>query len=213
MFSVPKEDRNFMRFFWFQGNNPNEDLVEYRIFGNRPSSAVTTFALRVTCRGLEASYLAGTFIEDDGLSTAQSDEGSINILRETRGILAKFNIRLHKIASNRTNVMAAFPDSEVAEEIKDLLPQNHHAQGTLGMTWNLREDQLSVTTSLPDRPFSRRGVLGTVNAPYDNIGFISPVILAGRLFQRSVIPKKSGGDPSIQELDWDDPLTDRYSME
>ncbi|XP_059085507.1 uncharacterized protein LOC131882394 [Tigriopus californicus] len=219
---VPKEDRDFMQFFWFRGNNPNEDLVEYRalvhIFGNRPSPAVATFALRAACRGQEAPRLARTFIEDhfymdDGLGTAQSEEEAINILREARRILAKFNIRLHKIASNRTSVMAAFPDSEVAEEIKDLWPQDHHAQGTLGMTWNLREDRLSVTTTIPDRPFTRRGVLGTVNALYDNIGFISPVILAGRLFQRSVIPRKADGDPSLQELDWDDPLPDRYSME
>ncbi|XP_059094108.1 uncharacterized protein LOC131889117 [Tigriopus californicus] len=178
MFYVPKEDRDFMRFFWFQGNKPNEDLVEYRalvhIFANRPSPAVATFALRVACRGQKASCLARTFVKDhfyvdDGLGTAHSEGEAINKLREARRILAKFNLRLHKIASNKTNVMAAFPDSEVAEEIKDLWPQDHHGQGTLGMTWNLREDRLSVTTSIPDWPFTRRRVVGTVNAPYDNI--------------------------------------------
>ena len=40
---------------------------------------------------------------------------------------------------------------------------------------------------------------------YDPIGFVSPIILGGRLFQRQVL-SESSSDADTAKLQWDDPL-------
>lgn len=57
-------------------------------------------------------------------------------------MLALSNLRLHKIASNKVEVMDAFPTEDWAKDIKDLylsvgeLP----VQRSLGLSWNLMSD-------------------------------------------------------------------------
>eukprot|EP00064_Thunnus_orientalis_P013881 superscaffoldBa00002325_g13922 len=45
-----EEDRNFLRFLWFQNNDPAKDIIECRMrvhfFGNSPSPAVAIYCLR-----------------------------------------------------------------------------------------------------------------------------------------------------------------------
>ena len=49
-FHVPEDQRNFMRFFWFKDNNPDNPLVQFRanvhIFGNKSSPSVAIAGLR-----------------------------------------------------------------------------------------------------------------------------------------------------------------------
>lgn len=58
--------------------------------------------------------------EDDGLRSFATEAEAIDVLRRTQRMLAVSNIMLHKIASNRTEVMNAFPAEERANDIKDL---------------------------------------------------------------------------------------------
>ena len=48
-FLVREDHRNFLRFLWYSDNNPDKDLVEYRmrahVFGNSPSPAIVTYGL------------------------------------------------------------------------------------------------------------------------------------------------------------------------
>jgi hypothetical protein len=62
-FRVQQEHRDYLRFFWYRNNNPEDDLVEYRmkvhVFGNRPSLAVAAYGLRMI-----AGISSKTFGED-----------------------------------------------------------------------------------------------------------------------------------------------------
>ena len=82
-------------------------------------------------------------------------------------------------------------------------------QHTLGIEWNTKSDNFVVRTNVPDRPFTKRGVLATCNSTFDPLGFVSPIILTGRILQRILIPAKSS-DPTLANLDWDDPLPSEY---
>ena len=48
-FLAREDHRNFLRFLWYRNNNPDMDLVEYRmrahVFGNSPSPAIATYGL------------------------------------------------------------------------------------------------------------------------------------------------------------------------
>ena len=60
---------------------------------------------------------------------------------------------------------------------------------------------------MPDKPFTRRGVLSTINSIYDPLGLAVPVLLEGRLLlQKLIIIGKSKNNEKL--LGWDDPLPD-----
>lgn len=63
-------------------------------------------------------------------------------------MLAESNLRLHKVASNSSQVMEAFPVDDRAKDLKDL---------------DLGVDPLPLQRSL-GLPYMRRGVLSTVNS-------------------------------------------------
>ena len=59
-FHVNPEHRNFLRFLWFENNDPRQEIIDYsmtvHIFGNCPSPAVTTFGMRRTAEDGEEVY-------------------------------------------------------------------------------------------------------------------------------------------------------------
>ena len=59
-FHVEPEHRDFLRFLWYAENNPNGEIIEYRmnvhLFGNTSSPAVATFCLRKTAQEAEAQF-------------------------------------------------------------------------------------------------------------------------------------------------------------
>ena len=86
-------------------------------------------------------------------------------------------------------------------------------QRTLGVAWDIKSDSFVMKINLPSREFSKRGILSTINSVFDPIGIASPVCLAGRLFQRSILPKKGQGSPEVEELGWDDILPATYRQQ
>lgn len=216
-FQLDECDRDFVRFYWFRDNNPTYPLVQFRarvhIFGNTASPAIANFGLRYTARqsATDAFPKSKQFIEenfyvDDGLGGADTAAQAINVLQGARSILQRFNIRLHKIASNSKEVMGAFPTSELVDVATiDLREPNIHQ--TLGVSWDLATDHFTFKVSIPDRPFTRRGVLSVVNSLFDPQGVASPVILTGRLIQRKLmLDKDACSKTDTQSQDWDDPL-------
>nr|XP_054601538.1 uncharacterized protein LOC129164687 [Nothobranchius furzeri] len=114
-------------------------------------------------------------------------------------MLADSNIRLHKIASNHNKVVEEFPSEERAKELKDLelgvdpLPM----QRSLGLNWNLQTDCFTFLVSQEEKPFTRRGILSTVNSIFDPIGFVAPVTIQGKAIVREL---------SIEHCEWDAPI-------
>lgn len=209
-FFVRPEDRNFLRFFWYQDNDPSKEVIEFRmkvhIFGNSPSPAVAIYGLRLAAQAEETEYGtdAREFVErdfyfDDGLKSLPTIEAAIDLLRRTQEMLACSNLRLHKIASNTSAVMNAFTMQDRATDLRDLdlgvdpLP----IQWTLGISWDLKSDAFTFQVSNEKRPFTCRGVLSTVNGLYDPLGFAAPVIIRGKAILQ---------DLTADVQDWDAPL-------
>ncbi|XP_071211807.1 uncharacterized protein [Salvelinus alpinus] len=108
-------------------------------------------------------------------------------------------MKLHKIASNSKTVMEAFPMEDRAKDLKDLdlgvdpLP----FQRSLGLSWNLETDSFSFQVSHNEKPFTRRGILSTVNSLYDPLGFVAPITMQGKALIREL---------SSDQSEWDAPL-------
>lgn len=122
-------------------------------------------------------------------------------------MLANSNIRLHKIASNHNAVMEAFPPEECAKELKDLelgvdpLP----LQRSLGLSWHLQTDSFIFLVSTEEKPFTRRGILSTVNSIFDPLGFVASITVQGKAIVRELCTEQYGWNnpiPAEKEAQW-----------
>lgn len=114
-FYVREEDKNFLRFLWFRDNNL---IIEYRmrvhVFGNSPSPAVVIFGLHqsVQCSVTDFDpdvklFVTRDFYVDEGFKSLPTVETAVSLLQKTCDVLAKSNLRLHKIAANRKEILSA----------------------------------------------------------------------------------------------------------
>ena len=187
------------------------------IFGNGPSPAVTTFGMRKTVEDGEEVYgektkefICNNFYVDDGLTFWPMEEEVIDLIRNAQACFETANLHLHKVASNSALVMEAFPPEDRAKDVKDLdlrqdvLP----TQRALGVQWDLEDDQLTFSVSVPEKPLTRRGVLSIVNSLCDPLGLVAPVVLVGKLLLQklTILGREKTND---QPLRWDDPLPPR----
>ena len=190
--------------------------MNVHLFGNRPSPAVATFGLRKTAADGEeefgeeaAEFVHRNFYVDDGLASRPTAQQAIDLVTSTQAMLATANLRLHKVMSNTVEVMEAFPTEDRGKGVRDLDLRHDSlpAQLSLGVYWNLEEDTFTFKVCLPDKPFTRRGVLSVVNSIYDPLGLAVPVLLEGKLLLQQLVlmGKKNNTDTP---LGWDDPLPD-----
>ena len=154
-------------------------------------------------------FIHKNFYVDDGLGCANTCEKAIRVLKAAKEGLAKTKIRLHKIVSNEAPVLNAFPECERGDVSSTYDFENCPTQRTLGVAWDIRKDCFTVKVDIPEKPFTKRGLLATVNSIYDPIGIASPVVLGGRLIQRRIFPRKDEPN-SLANYDWDDVLPERY---
>ena len=79
--------------------------------------------------------------------------------------------------------MEVLPAEDQAKDIRNrdlhhvVLPTQH----SLGVHWSLAKDSFTFQVSLPEKPFTRRGVLSTINCVYNPLGFVAPVLLEAKL--------------------------------
>lgn len=213
-FVVSEKHRNFLRFFWYEDNNPEKEQVEYRmrvhVFGNSPSPAVATYGLRKAAQSGEGAYgsdvvsfVKRNFYVDDGLVSLPTASDAIDLMKRTQeALMEEGNLRLHKIASNSQDVMNAFSKDDKASHLKDIDLGVSEApmQRSLGLYWNLQSDSFTYRTSLGEKPFSKRGILSVVNSLYDPLGFIAPVVILGKLLLRDLMASTKNWDEPLPEI-------------
>ncbi|MES9882784.1 MAG: hypothetical protein ABW185_18100 [Sedimenticola sp.] len=210
-FYVREDHRNFLRFLWYKDNNMDNDLVEYRmcvhVFGNAPSPAIATYGLRKTAEASVETFgqdvkafVEHDFYVDDGLASRPTAPQLVDLLKRTKNALqSEGNLRLHKIASNDDDVMKAFPTSDLAKDLQQLYLDDAELplQRSLGLIWDINSDSFTFRVSREQKPYSRRGLLSTVNSLFDPLGFVAPVTIHGKLILRDLVSEGQ---------DWDEPL-------
>lgn len=211
-FQVREDHRNFLRFLWYRNNNPREPIVEYRmkvhVFGNSPSPAVAIFGLKNVAHQLDTQYSpdARQFVQrhfyvNDGLKSVPTESEAIKLLKDTQDLLAASNLRLYKIASNSTKVMKAFPTEDLAIGLKDVdfYTEFPPMQRSLGVCWDIEEDTFAFRVSQIEKPYTKMGVLSTINSLFDPLGFAVPVSIQGRALLRELTKETCGWDETLPE--------------
>ena len=198
-FYVGPPHRDFLRFLWFEGNDPSKPIIKYQmnvhLFGNGPSQTVATYGLRRTAIDGEEEYgeeakkfISRNFYVDDGLTSLPATQGATDLVKSAQATLATANLRLHKVVSNSVEVMEAFPAEDRAKDVRDLDLRHDSlpAQRSLGVFWDLETDVFTFKVSLPEKPFARRGVLSIINSVYDPLGFAVPLCSKGEKYCSSL---------------------------
>ncbi|XP_069139397.1 uncharacterized protein [Argopecten irradians] len=173
-----------------------------------PSPAAASYGLRKAAKDAETDYgsdvyyfVQNNFYVDDGLISESTPEEAVSLLTRTQAALATGHIRLHKICSNSQEVLDNFPSKDLAQDLKDLNlgDDDIPSQRSLGLCWRLPTDAFSFKVSDTPKPYTRRGVLSTINSLYDPLGFLAPVIIQGRVLLRDMVEGT---------VDWDEPLSE-----
>lgn len=212
-FKVTEKDRDFLRFLWHPDGDLDTPLKEYRmtvhVFGNTPSPSIATYGLHKAVQHADTDvqdFVNRNFYVDDGLTSCTSEEEAVSLMRRTQQALSiGGRLRLHKIASNSKAVLQQFVNDDLSKDLKhldfgcDTLP----VQRSLGVSWDTETDSIIFQVSKDLKPFTRRGVLSTINSLFDPIGFTAPVTLQGKLFLREVMS-------TVKQVGWDEPLQENF---
>ncbi|XP_033105146.1 uncharacterized protein LOC117107553 [Anneissia japonica] len=213
-FEVAEKHRNFLRFFWYADNDYDKPLIEYRmrkhVFGNSPSPAVACFGLRDVVKDSEPDvreFVNRHFYVDDDLVSCKDSESAISLLKRTKQVLMQqAQINLHKIASNSQMVLDAFAPVEIVQGVRDfnVCEEDVPLQRTLGVQWRLRDDMFTFNIDLGEEPYTKLGMLSTINGVFDPLGFVAPVMIQARVLFRKMITSST---------DWDEELAGCYLQE
>ncbi|XP_053402806.1 uncharacterized protein LOC123550418 [Mercenaria mercenaria] len=207
-FLVEEKHRNFLRFLWYKDNDPSKEMIEYRmtvhVFGNSSSPAVAIYGLLRTVENSEPDvqhFVRKNFYVDDGLTSKSSPGQIVDLIKRTQKDLGACGLRLHKIASSNVEVMRSFEADDLAKDMKCLDFESDMMmlplQRSLGVSWNLELDCFTFKVESSGQPFTRRGILATVNSLFDPLGFLSPFTIIGKLILRDIVSEK---------CDWDQPV-------
>lgn len=169
----------------------NTGCVCVHVFGNIPSPAIATYGLHKSAENSDVEvkgFVNKDFYVDDALTSLPTAQQAVSLMKRTQADVHKNGLNLHKIVSNNVEVVSAFPPEDRAKGLKDLdlsidtLP----VQRSLGMRWDLNADSFFFEVAEDLKPFTRRGVLSTVNSLFDPLGFLSPLTIEGKIILRDI---------------------------
>ena len=174
------------------------------ILGAKSSPCCANFSLRQTVvefghlfEPLISKIVYSSFYVDDCLVFLPTIHEAILTQQGLLELLAKRGFRLRKWITNSDEVLQSIPESEHAEGSQGHPLEDSASERLLGMLWRLKDDVFSFTVEMPQKSLTRRGMLSTLASLFDPLGFVSPVILEGRMMLRNLCRRKAGWDKEV----------------
>ena len=197
---VPIEQRDYLRFLWWDGGVMSGTLCEYRmtvhLFGAASSPSVANYALRRIADDASCEYservrkiLHENFYVDDCLVTSESGKILYETARDLKKLCLQGGFVLAKFGSNLPRIEQNFGEGVESCQFKKVL----------GVQWDKSADKLGVTPVGQFKISTKRELLSAVARVYDPLGIVAPLVLEGRLIFQSVI-QRSGRDNWDEEL-------------
>ncbi|XP_030835887.1 uncharacterized protein LOC115921808 [Strongylocentrotus purpuratus] len=214
-FFVSPEDRDLLRFLWWEDGKPGKQQVH----PVQPPSAYERQQRMEDEFGADAAeFIRKDFYVDDGLTSVPSTQIAVKLLKDSQGICAKAGLKLHKVISNDIDVLKSFPKEDRSKEVQqlDLDKDSLSLERVLGVVWRIQNDVFNFIVEIKERPFTRRGVLSTVSSFYDPCGFISPVMLPGKRILQEMCRSNADWDtpmPEALRARWENWLEDVRNLE
>lgn len=214
---TPEKDWDLARFLWFENDDVNGALVQYRmkvhLFGGIASQAAAIIALKKVINDAvvdgiisqsEAEEFIRAFYSDDHLNSHNDTKSAINYTQKLKHVLKTGKFVLTKFCSNRPEVVDALESKkqEKQDELVDIF--NDIETTALGLLWNASKDCLMFHYECPEIPNSPREALSSLMKLFDLLGLVAPYTLPLKKIVRSLV---------CSEKAWDEKLDDEERKE
>ncbi|XP_068243758.1 uncharacterized protein [Palaemon carinicauda] len=201
---IPKEDRNALRFIWF---NDAGEIIHYRmtrhVFGGVWCSSSSAYTLgrvlvdNVDVPPLVSGTIKRSFYVDDFLKSVPYKSLVSEVVKGTTEVLSKGGFRLTKFVINDEELLSLVPVQERASEVEFLKNFDSRA---FGIAWDVAGDEFFFRVNLAQEcntNLTRRKILSMLASIYDPLGLVNPVTVKGKLLLQKA---------TICKLSWDDPV-------
>jgi len=205
--AVAEQDWDLQRIFW--RNDPSEALRTYRLvtvtYGTKPASFMTTQCLVTLAQQAyehfprAADAITKDFYMDDLMTGGETEAECIQLYQEITSILASAKLPLRKWCSNSSYVLGHI-GKNVRDPLFTLELGDEEMVKSHGLCWNpvLDEFRFNVIPTPARSKLTKRTLLSDLDKVFDPIGFISPILVKGKIFLQQVWALK---------IDWDSPLS------
>ena len=206
--SLPEEDRDYMRFLWFEDGDPTKQVVEYRLthqvpgLTDSPSNACYALGRLATDNPAQVSadtckVMLDSFYVDD-LCFSGSDYGPTQkVVSEITSALAPGGLHITKFISNHPDLLSSVKPEDIRPRDRPVEEGDPARDKVLGTYWDTELDELVIQFDKPSQKATRRGILSYVMSPFDPTGITLPFLLDMKLLVQHLFASK---------WDWDEPL-------
>ena len=204
---VDPADCNYLKFLWWPKGDLSKNPTIYRmavhLFGASSSPSCASFCLKQTalfaCE--KSPAVAGAikqgFYVDDCLMLVATEEEAVDLMREMKATLYRCGFNLTKWTSNKRVVVDRVPVEDRSKVSKLQTLGETVGERVLGVHWDLTSDEFQIKVNIPDKPFTRRGILSMSHSMFDPLGFVSPVLIEVKLLLGE-----------LGELGWNDRISE-----
>ena len=206
-FHVSDNFCDYLRFLFYEDNDLSREPTVFRMkthaFGLTSSPSCANYALKQLASDYSDEYrdasefLSNSLYIDDGLISLNSDQQALKLINEAVELCKKGGLTLHKFLSNSSYVMQYVHENYSSESTREL--PGPDVERLLGVVWCVQSDTFQNRISIDSKPFTRRGILSTVSAIYDPLGFIGPFVLEGKRLLQLMCR---------ENISWDEPISD-----
>ena len=205
---VAPEDRDSLQFLWWPGSDLSETPRVYRmavhLFGATSSPSYASFCLKRVlkecgedCSLRTKEIINWSFYVVDCLTSVSSEEEAVRKIVELRRVLSTCGFNLTKWISKSETVLATISPENRAEGAKLLSLEGSCKERVLGVQWEAASDCLCVKIAIPNKPYTRRGMLAMTYSVFDPLGMVAPVLVEPKLLLRELC--NHGWDDQIDD--------------
>ena len=200
----PKE-RDVTRFLWLKNEKlpVTEENIEILRFTRVPFGVISSpFLLAATLNhhlkkvgtNISNNIMRHLYV-DNLLTGVDSTLEAQDYYSHAKKIFKSISMNLREWGSNSAEFTRIIPENDRIQSCK---------QKVLGLQWDTRSDNLSVTSNnhIEEKKTTKRIVLQTLSQIYDPLGYVTPVTVEGKVFLQELWTRKAG---------WDEVLTEKES--
>jgi len=173
-------------------------------YGTTPASFLATQCLVALAEEVKEQYpkasksILRDFYMDDLMIGADSVEDCCRIQKEVISILDSAKMPLRKWCSNSQDIIEQMGRRE-GDTLFTLEIGDGEIVKSLGLEWKPLLDQFFfiLSSTLQPKCLTKRVILSDLNKIFDPLGFLTPVLIKGKIFLQQMWAEK---------IDWDKPL-------
>ena len=203
-FNVPVEDRNFLRYLWWEDRDLDKKPATFRmkvhLFGAASSPGCANYGLKYLAESYSsqfpnaANFIKKEFYVDDGLMSLESADEAKQLMKDAKEICSSGGLKLHKFASNVPEVL-----DSISDEKSDTTVKSEEIEHALGIKWSLKDDSFFFDIEVEIKAQTRRSLLGIVASIFDPLGLLAPFLLIGKKILQSVCRKGISWDEDVPD--------------